>query len=365
MTNRIISIIKSVKEDEKRLPIHPYHLDEVVNNNFKLHLQNNYTNEFGDYDLNTIGKKFLVSSRKQLLSESDVIFLLKPSAFDISKMKKHATLIGWCHAVQNIELSKTAQQKNITLIAMEEMYINDVNGDKVHLFRENNYIAGSVGVAHALSCVPIDYKRGEPVSIITYGAVSQGAVLKLAELGFTNITVYSRRLATDIKNKVCDVDYQTFFRKGNVLLTKSGHDLRQNLLNSSIIVNGIMQNPLDPYMFLYEKDLNNLSGRLIIDISCDYRVGFDFARATSINKPIVKINNNFYYAVDNIPSLVWQDATLSISQSLLPIVNSYLTNSFSHELENMINCSIEIKNGIIINKKIYGYKEKNMASIVD
>ena len=352
-----IAVLESIRKDEFRIPLHPNHFSLIHKQNNQLFFQYDYAKNFSQNDSAIKAFGFSTASRKELLEMADVIFLLKPTVDDLKKMKPGTILVGWCHAVQQLNIAKVAQERSLTLIAMESMYSPN-NQEHEHLFYRNNYLAGSLGVEHALNSVPFQYERNAKISIISYGAVSQGAAAKLIEKGFTDITVFSRRNANEINNKLKEARYQTVTSRKNRFLIPSGEELKETLLASDIIVNGIMQDVLHPYYFLFQKDLKNTHNKLIIDLSCDDHMGFDFACSTSIDNPIINIEDNFYYAVDHVPTLAWKEISVDISEKLLPILNGFLIGKFDNALyETLINAT-EIQDGKIRNKTIAQYQNK-------
>lgn len=353
-----IALLESTKEHESRIPIHPQHFKEIPCGLNQVVFQENYAKNFSE--TNSLIKKlnFSFETREKLLSTADIIFLLKPETKDLAKMKIGAILIGWCHAVQRIEIADIAEERGLTLIAMESMY-RDINGKKEHLFYINNFSTGTLGVEHALDSVPFKYKADASVAIITYGAVSQGAVAKLMEKKFSNITVFSRRLI----NLRDLVKYRMLVSKQQELFTDDGISLKEHLLAADIIINGIKQDVLSPYNFLTIEDLKTVKNKLIIDLSCDDNMGFDFSCATTLDNPIKNIEGNFYYGVDHVPTLNWREISFHLSEQLTPILNAFLLNNFDAELSSIIKNSIEIYKGKIVNQTIKKYQQKVSAEV--
>lgn len=360
-TPRIVAVVESIKENEFRIPLHPKHFSNIERKQNTLVFQTGYAKNFGISDKNIIELGYTVIPRNELLEIADIVFLLKPQPDDLRKMKSNSTLIGWCHAVQKIDIAKIAQEKKLTLIAMESMYRDHHS----HLFYENNYLAGSIGVEHALSCVPHKYSTNACISVITYGAVSYGAVVKLVELGFSNISVFSRRKKENIKNQLPGVIYKQLVDiNGTLYINDNEETLKAELLKADIVVNGIMQNVLLPYNFINKADIPDRKDLFIMDLSCDDHMGFDFAQATTVATPILKIGFNFYYAVDNIPSMDWKNISIHISQELLPIINLFLKDEPDNTIDEILLNATEILSGNIMNESITQYQKlqklKNM-----
>ena len=336
----------SLKENEKRLPIHPEHISQIPSHVLSsLIFECNYGIEYGyeDSDLEKIGCSFL--DRQNLFKVADILILPKPTHTDLTYMKRGQTLCGWNHAVQNQEISDLAIKNKLTLISWENMYENGINGKKnhLHIFKKNNEIAGYAGVIHYLQLEGLDGVYGYPKKaiILSYGSVSRGSIIALKGRGYNDITVYTKRKTHLIENKIADVKYKCFF------IDNFLKDLRE----SDIIVNGILQDVSNPIMFT--KGTENIKDNaIILDISCDEGLGFTFAKPTTFEKPIIEIERGIkYYSVDHTPSYLWRTATQEISKTLLKYIE-YIINK-----NDWIKCptifdSIDILDGEIINPNI-------------
>ena len=82
----------SLKEDEKRIPIHPVHIERLPGDIIKeLLFEEGYGDDYGysDVQLQRIGCKFL--SRNDLFKECSILILPKPVAEDLKQMRDGAT----------------------------------------------------------------------------------------------------------------------------------------------------------------------------------------------------------------------------------------------------------------------------------
>lgn len=354
-----VSILESKRTNEFRIPIHPEHFTKISRNRDKIYFQQDYASRLEQTKENLLSNSFNIDTRDKLLMNSDLVVLLKPTKTDLEKLKERSTIIGWCHAIQQIDIAKIAAKRKLTLIAMEEMYEDLLNYTYPrHLFYENNYLTGYEGVVHAFSNAPITYPKTAKIAIIAYGNVSYGAAVRLQELGYENITVFTRRKSNEIFNKLDNINYHTIIANNHQLLDNNNNLLNKTLKDFDIIINGIKQDPIHPYNFFSVEELKTVKGKLLIDLSCDENMGFEFSHETTWENPIILLYNNYYYAVPNIPSIVWEKASETISQKLMPIINAFLENIFTPEMTKMLEDATQIKWGEIINPKIIQYQEK-------
>jgi N5-(carboxyethyl)ornithine synthase len=349
-----IAIFKtSLKENERRIPIHPEDLDDIPLDVLgSLVFEKGYGEDYGysDWELVELGARCF-AEREDLFTECDFYILPKPVAEDMKKMQLGSVLCGWTHAVQQRDITDIALEKKMTLIAWEEMNHVSKNG-RLHVFYRNNELAGYAGVIHYLQLTGLDGQYGskKKVVIFGYGSVSRGAIYALQGRGFTDITVYTQRQSHLVGDKIPNIVYKSFATESAV----------EDIRSAEVIFNGILQDVNKP--LIYIKDNEDLSlvknNAAIIDISCDKGMGFYFAEPTTFEKPIIYLERGIkYYSVDHTPTYLWNAASAEISRALVPhlktIINPELWNT-----SEIINNAIDIKDGIIINKNIIKFQNR-------
>jgi len=133
------------------------------------------------------------------------------------------------------------------------------------------------------------------------------------------------------------------------------------LAEHDIVVNCVLQDTDSPYMFVTgdEADLFK-PGSLIVDVSCDEGMGFEWARPTSFKEPMFTVREKLsYYAVDHSPSYLWDSATWEISEALLPYLPVVLGGPESWARNETISKAIEIRDGVIQNPKILSFQGRS------
>ena len=360
---------KSLKENEKRVAIHPEHVKRILQRLRKrITFEEGYGLRFGmdDYTLAklTSGQ---VASRKEILNGFDCVLMPKPLAKDLSDVREGVTVWGWPHCVQQKEITQVSIERKLTLIAWEEMFTWSQTGDKdMHIFYKNNEIAGYAGVNHAISLIGVVGNYGKPrkAVVLSFGSVSRGAVYALQGQGFQDITVYTGRVATDVSDQLPGVTFKQMKNddSGNLLSVGSDGITRpfsEALSDVQIIVNGTLQDTDHPKMFVSAQDADRLmKSTIIIDISCDEGMGFWCAKPTSFEHPMFEVAGKYYYAVDHSPSFYWNSASWEISEALLPFLPKVLGGPDMWKKNKTISKSIEILNGVIQNPKILSFQNR-------
>ena len=134
--------------------------------------------------------KQVVWLREEILSDIGSAIIAKPMLSDLEGLKKGGILWGYPHCAQQMEVTQTAIDRKLTLIAFEDMFVWDPKGRiGRHTFYKNNELAGYSAVIHALQLKGIDghYGNQRKVIIFSFGAVSRGAIYALKAHGFRDI----------------------------------------------------------------------------------------------------------------------------------------------------------------------------------
>ncbi len=360
----------SKKEDEKRVPIHPDHLSRLPEDIRKqLIFEKGYGAPFGLDDDFFVSQTGGVASRHELLTEIGSVIIAKPVLADLQEIREGGFIWGYPHCAQQGDITQTAIDRKLTLIAFEDMFIWSPDGQiGRHTFYKNNEMAGYCAVIHALQLRGIDghYGNQRKVIIFSFGAVSRGAIYALKAHGFRDITICIQRPDHEVREEILDVHYVRI-REGNngeARMVTIEHDgtvrpLSDLISESEIIINGTYQDTDNPIDFVTEDEKDSLKpGSLIIDVSCDEGMGFYFAKPTTFKNPILNIDNIDYYAVDHTPSYLWESASRSISAALIVYLSTILEGRKSWMKNRTIQKAINIDNGVIKKESVLTFQNR-------
>jgi alanine dehydrogenase len=365
-------IHRTSKENERRLPIHPDHLDRIdADLRAKIYLEHGYGEDFGVADVRMGGLVAGMRTREELIAECDVILLLKPDAKDLAELRYGQVLWGWPHCVQDRELTEQAIQRKQSLIAFEAMNLWRSDGSfKLHVFHKNNEMAGYCSVLHALELVGSTgmYGRRLRAAVIGFGATARGAVTALSAHGIHDVDILTNREVTEVASPIHSAQIMNFEHVDagdgssvSFVNTSDGQlPLAGYLAEHDVVVNCVLQDPNAPLTFLNHDDLIEFrAGSLIIDVSCDEAMGFSWARPTSFDDPTFIVGSNItYYAVDHSPSYLWNSATWEISEALLPYLRTVLDGRDAWEADQTVCRAVEILDGRVRNRDILTFQQR-------
>ena len=364
-------IARSQKPDEYRLPIHPRHLDRIdpaVREH--IFLETGYGERFGVSDDRIAPLVGGVRSRKQLVAECDVCLLAKPTDDDVGRLREGQVLWGWPHCVQDETVTQLGIDRRLTVIAWEAMnYWTDDGSFRVHVFQENNELAGYCSVLHGMQLIGTTgaYGRRLRAAVISFGATARGAVGALSALGVLDITIVTHRGVSAVAAPIHGAQLLHFERDTRdpsriVVLASSGPTpMAEFLAGYDIVVNCVLQDTDSPLMFVTTRELERFAPTtLFVDVSCDQGMGFEWAQPTSFEDPIRLVGAGIhYYAVDHSPSYLWESATWEISKALLPYLKTVIAGPTAWEADETIRRAIDIRDGVIQNPKILSFQRRS------
>jgi alanine dehydrogenase len=359
----------SRKEHELRLPIHPRQLSGIdAEVRRHLRLEYGYGERFGFADDDLAPLVGGLRSHEELVQECDVLLNPKPVPEDLAEMRERQVLWGWPHCVQDEAITQLAIDRRLTLIAWEAMnHWRDGLFD-IHVFHKNNELAGYCSVLHAMELIGLtgEYGRRLRAVVISFGATGRGAVTGLRALGIQSVSVLTRRQAAAVAAPIHSTRLITFARDpdhpGQTLELDSEHEsVAEFLAEHDVVVNCVFQDTDAPLIFVRSEELGLFRpGTLIVDVSCDEGMGFEWARPTSFAEPAFTVGDAVtYYAVDHSPSLLWDSATWEISQALTPHLGAVIAGPQAWEDSQTIRRAVEIRDGVIQNPRILSFQGRS------
>lgn len=360
----------SRKDNERRVPFHPAHLGRIRSEHRSwITLESGYGDPFGVADGWIREMGFRLAPREVLLADSELVILPKPVPADLNGMSEGGILWGWPHAVQQREITQIAIDRRLTLLAFESMYHWTRQGARgTHILHKNNEMAGYCAVLDALRATGRDGDYGPPrrALILSFGSVSRGAAHALLGRGFSDVTALTLRPPHLVADQRFGVRYGRMHRAEAdepMMGRLPGGELRpliEILADADLIVNGTLQDPERPLMFVREGEVDRLRPRsLIVDVSCDRGMGFPFARPTSFREPMFTVGRSVhYYGVDHTPSYLWEAASWEVSQALLPYLPEVLAGPDEWAGNETLRRAVEIRDGVVRNPLILSFQNR-------
>ncbi|MCP4089301.1 MAG: hypothetical protein GY746_05870 [Gammaproteobacteria bacterium] len=359
----------SLKKHEKRAPLHPADFDKLpqfITESCAIDI--GYFRFFPGYGENVLTTPIKVIPREEVLRNSKIVVIPKPTPNDLELLSEGQIVFGWGHCVQDREIVDVAIRNKLTLISWENIFAY-VSDGMLHTFHANNSLAGFSAVMHTAQ---LTGKAGgctsnSRIAIFGTGSTSNGATRALKSLCYSDIDIFTKRDIDSIPNRYGDVNYIRAFQVDSPqgitleIETNNAHrkPLDEVISSYDIIVNCMLQDVHSPIMLVFGS-ASLKPGCMIIDISCDEGMGFPFAQKTTFDAPIITQDKNIkYYAVDNTPTYYWDTATRYISKEVLDLIKPLTKSVESWLHDEVISKATDIRNGVIVNQKITEFRKRN------
>lgn len=373
MSDRTMGVVSTaMKADEKRTALHPDQIEKIdADLRARIVLERGYGERFGVPD-SVLEPLVRAMVPREKVFDCDIVLLPKPTEGDFQYFREGQVVWGWPHCVQGPAITQVAIDKKLTMLAWEEMHHWDGDAFHLHVFHVNNELAGYGSVLHALNLAGIcgHYGSHRRAAVIGFGSVGRGAIHALQGQGFADVTLFTKRPGPAVRAPIPGARHWQYAKvaKGQpdaeVILTDERMPMAKALGHFDIIVNAILQDTDDPEMFLWRRELDQLKERtLIIDVSCDEGMGFEFAKPTSFADPWFQVGDRGvrYYAVDHTPSYLWNTATWNISRALRPFIRDVMDGPEGWDRNSTLTRALEIREGTIVNPKILSFQNRDAA----
>ncbi len=161
--------------------------------------------------------------------------------------------------------------------------------------------------------------------------------------------------------RILQFDHDPEGGPSHAITTRGRVPLAPFLAEHDLVVNCTLQDPNNPLVYLRNDDLGAFRpGSLIVDVSCDEGMGFEWARPTTFDEPMFDVGDHVhYYAVDHTPSYLWNSATWDISEALMPFLRPLLEGPEAWEMDETLSRAIEIQDGRVLNPAILDFQHRS------
>lgn len=318
--NKTIGFPISHKENENRRALVPEHIRNIEHPD-KLYIETGYGNVLGlsDDDFRNYGCNIV--SREDVLSQDIICDPKIGDAEYLESLHEGQAIFGWVHATQNTDITDKIINNKLTAYAWENMHYNGR-----HIFWRNNELAGEAAIIHAFQCygkMPYETK----VAVLGRGNTARGAIKVLNMFG-ADVMQYDRRTEKLFQEELWKYD---------------------------VVVNCILWDVTRSDHIIYKRDLLRMKqNAMIVDVSCDRHGGIETSVPTTFENPTYDVDGILHYAVDHTPSLFYKTFSWVNSELLVPFLNELIED----RCEQILNDSIVIRQGVIIDQSISEYQHR-------
>ena len=322
---KTMGLLISHKNSEKRRALLPQDLT-CIKNVSQLYFEKGYGEAIGYSDEEYLEAGANIVPRREALGCDIIVDVKLGDADYLSELGDEKTLVGWAHAVQNVEFTGSMLEKNHTVIAWEELVDNGR-----YIFYRNREIAGEAAILHAymfLGKMPYETK----VAILGNGQTAKGVLRILHSLG-AEVDIFSRR------------QERLFI---------------EHMREYDVLVNCIKWDTNRQDKLIYKEDLKTMRpGTMIVDVSCDPYLEIETSHPTTIVDPVYVVDGVIHYCVDNTPALFSHSVSKILSEGFSVLVDGILEENYPE----MVQKAIVIDHGSIRDENIRLFREARNLSV--
>ena len=313
-----IGFVISHKNNERRRALLPDDLKNIQGLEY-LYFEEGYGESVGFSDDEYLKYGVNVVSRQEVLKCDALVDVKLGDADYFDEIVEPKLLVGWAHAVQNLDFTSKVIAADHTVLAWEEIFESGR-----YIFYRNREVAGEAAILHAFRYsgrLPYDSK----VAIIGNGQTAKGAFRILAGLG-AEVDIYGR---------------------------KHEEQFKANMYKYDVLVNCVMWDTNRKDRLIYKEDLNNFKkGTLIIDVSCDPYLEIETSHPTTIDNPVYEVDGVIHYAVDNTPAMY----PISVTKNLSKVFSHYIDYIITEKYPESLKKAIVIDKGHIVDENIVKFR---------
>lgn len=331
----IIGVPKEIKADENRVSLPPDKVEILVGEGHKVLVESAAGSGSGFSDETYLDRAgaTIVDDPEEIYGESEIIVKVKePQSSEFNRIQDGQTIFTYLHLAAEPSLADCLIEKGVTGIAYETVEDRD---SKLCLLQPMSEIAGRLvpqiaarlltnlegGVGKLLGGIP--GSGNCRAFILGGGSVGLNAAVTLAGAG-ADVTVADIDL-----NRLREIDILTRGTIKTIYPTPSA--IYDQVAQSDVVVGAVLVAGAKAPKLITREMVNKMNpGTVLIDVAIDQGGCVEGIRPTSHDSPAYTENEVLHYAVTNMPGIVGNMASTSLSNATLPYVK-ILANEGVHQ----------------------------------
>lgn len=319
-----IGIPKEIKEYENRVSIVPNDVKRLLDSydNILIYVQMNagFAAGYCDNDYIAMGA-IIVDTIEDIYSKANIIVKVKePQEKEYSLINSTHSVLSFFHFAGNNDLITAMINSNAKCYAFET--IQDDNG-RFPILSPMSVIAGrkSMIVADKFRNNRSNMNKNKYtfITIIGVGNVGKAAAEQAILMGYKTINLIDNDYE---KIKSIEQSNPTIFKSYEMNAT----NLKKLMIFSDIVISSIYNNGMKASKVITTEllDLMTSPSSIIIDVAIDQGGTTEKSIPTTFKNPFIKYKNTNIYCVPNIPSYEPTEASIKLSNSIYPYLNSLI-----------------------------------------
>ena len=334
----VIGIPKEIKNNENRISILPFGVEELKRHNHTIYIEHNagigsgFTNE----EYLKAGANIL-DTPEEIFEKSDIIVKVKePQENEVDLIKENQIIFTYFHFAANLALTKGIIDSKATAIAYETV---ELDNGTLPLLTPMSEVAGRMAIQNGAKCLEGNMGgKGkllsgvpgvEPANVLILGGgvVGSNAAKLAAGLG---AKVYILDISPNRLKYLDDV------MPANVFTLYSNKDnIIKMLPEIDLLIGGVLQVGAKAPKII-SKDMLKLmqKGSVIVDVAVDQGGCVESCKPTTHENPTYVVNDIIHYCVANMPGSVPYTSTIALANATFPYLKEIVNNGYTNALAN-------------------------------
>ena len=320
-----IGIPSDFSRVEYRVPLTPQAVDLLTSYGHEIMIEKDAGKmaSYSDKEYRAAGA--IIADKKEEIFQCDIILRVAPfDSGEIEMLRGNQSVLSnmqiQAHCSESIQ---KLMQKKVTTIAYE--YMENEQGF-LPIVHQMSQIAGATSITLASECLS-NAHQGKGV---LFGEVTGITPAELVIIGTSTAAEYAARaaLSLGILVKVFDTSVSDLSRLeeklGRRIFTSVFYPkvLLKALISADAVIGALQFNTAPKFKVSEDLVKQMKEGSVIIDLNASQGGCFETTRCTDLNHPTYIKHGVVHYCVPNSPAIVARTASISLSNTLIPILLS-------------------------------------------
>ena len=346
----IIGVPKEIKNNENRVSLIPFGVEELTNLGHKVIIQKKagIGSGFDDNVYINAGAK-IFDNADQIYQEADLIVKVKePQPVEYSKIRKNQIVFTYFHFAADKTLTYEIKKSKSIAIAYETVQNND---GELPLLTPMSEVAGRMSIQNGAKCLEGNMGgigkllSGVPgvepanVTILGGGIVGKNAAKLAAGLG---AKVYILDINANRLKYLDDI------MPSNVItLYSNKHTIIELLPKTDLLIGSVLVVGSKAPNLITRQMLSIMQkGSVIVDVAVDQGGCVETCKPTTHANPTYEIDGIIHYCVANMPGAVPYTSTIALANATYP----YIKQLVYKDIRSALRSNQSLLNGLNIYK---------------
>jgi len=353
----IIGVPKEIKNNERRVSLIPFGVEELINHGHKVIIETNAGLGSGFEDKSYVKNgAVIVNTPEEVFSQAELIVKVKePQKSEYSLIKKNQIVFTYFHFAAEKDLLMAMIKSKAIAVAYETVQDDD---GKLPLLIPMSEVAGRLSIINGAKC--LESNMGGKGKLIS--GVSGVEAANVLVIGGGIVGSNAAKLASGLGANVYILDinhdnlrYLDDTMPSNVQTIYSNkHTLIELLPKIDLLIGAVLVVGAKAPKIIDRKLLSIMQpGSVVVDVSVDQGGCIETTKPTTHEKPTFVEENIIHYCVSNMPGAVPYTSTIALCNATYRYVKEIANRGFdSFKTNTSLLKGLNIYKGKITHKAV-------------